>query len=673
MLNFLLSPLGFILVLALYAIGALEALIFYKNDRATGISSGIFATLGGLAGLVLSSAILLTGQTLSFNLQGLPLLNIAFNIDRLSAFFMAIISLIATVSSIYSLGYIKHYFGKYNIGTLGFFYNTFIAGLILVVTSGNALFFLIAWEIMSVASYFLVVYERHEEKNIRAGTLYFIMTHIGTACILLAFLLLYRATGSFDFSAMRAGSSAISPALANAVFVLALLGFGTKAGIVPLHIWLPAAHPAAPSHVSALMSGVMIKTGIYMFVRIFIGIMPFVPLWWGIVFLLIGASSAVLGVLYALAEHDIKKLLAYHSIENIGIILLGFGASLTFISLGHPLLATAALVAALYHTINHAVFKALLFLGAGVVVSATHTRNIEKYGGLWKYMPQTAFLFLIGSLAISALPPFNGFVSEWLTMQALFGGIATGTFGLKLFFGLMAGALALTGGLAAACFVKAFGVTFLARPRSAEIKQIKEASFSERFGMSILALSALLLGLFAGPFSRLLNEVVQSLQNTPLGKIIPLPLPISIDLSMFTIFTGLSISLIITYLFVRIFAGRQKISYGRTWDCGTDLGPRMEITATGFSRSIITVFKKILRPTRETATAYCDDKRCYFPKESTIHLELHDIYDSLIYRPLRSFLNLISEQTRKIQSGHINAYALYIFITLIGLLFYIAH
>ena len=371
--------------------------------------------------------------------------------------------------------------------------------MILVVTAQHALFFLLVWEIMSLTSYFLVIYERHEEENIKAGTLYFIMTHVGTAFILFAFLLLYRATGSFDFGAIGKGMAAASPFVRNAVFIFALIGFGAKAGIIPFHIWLPAAHPAAPSHVSALMSGVMIKTGIYMLARICWDMLPGPPpLWWGLLILIIGSISSLLGVLYALSEHDLKRLLAYHSIENIGIILLGLGSSLVFLSAGMKTLALLGLIAALYHTLNHATFKALLFLGAGAVIAETHTRNIEGYGGLIRVMPQTAFFFLVGSLAISALPPFNGFFSEWMTFQSLFLGVNSFNLATKMIFIAAIGALAFTGGLAAACFVKAFGVTFLARPRSEAATHAKESPLPLRIGMAALALLTLILGVFAG-------------------------------------------------------------------------------------------------------------------------------------------------------------------------------
>ena len=354
---------------------------------------------------------------------------------------------------------------------LAAFYNALLLATTLVFTASNAFFFLIAWEIMALTAYCLVSFEHEKSEDAHAGVLFFIMSHIGTGCLILGFLLLFQAAGGqspgdYAFDAFRTLGEKMSPGRRDAAFLLFLFGFGVKAGIVPLHIWLPEAHPVAPSNASALLSGVMIKTGIYGLTRVLFDFMGTPPNWWGVTILTIGTISAVLGVLYALMEHDLKRLLAYHSIENIGIILMGLGAALMFLHTHHPVLATLALIAGLYHTINHAIFKALLFLGAGAVLHATHTRNMEEMGGLIKRMPKTAFFFLIGAVAISALPPLNGFVSEWLTYQSLLQGFGTTDSLVRLMFPLSGAMLALTGALAAACFVKAFGITFLAQPRS---------------------------------------------------------------------------------------------------------------------------------------------------------------------------------------------------------------
>ncbi|MDO8558768.1 MAG: hydrogenase 4 subunit B [bacterium] len=662
---------GFLGLFISLGVGAVGSLIFRNNDRLSNWWGNLSAIAGSIFGIISSLSIITSGNIFSYNIPtSFPLLSVSLKVDALSAFFIFVISLISLFASIYAIGYVKHFYKKYNIGSLEFFYNIFIAGMMLVVSAHQALFFLISWEIMSAASYFLVIFERKEKENIKAGAIYFIMTHMGTAFIISLFLILYKFTGSFDFETIK-NSAALIPSLAlNTIFILGLIGFGAKAGIIPLHIWLPNAHPAAPSHVSALMSGVMIKTGIYMLIRLFWDMLPHDTFWWGIAVLIIGSVSSILGVLYALTEHDIKKLLAYHSIENIGIILLGFGSALTFYSLGLNSLAILGIIASLFHILNHAVFKALLFLGAGSVVSQTHTRNIEEYGGLIKLMPYTGLFFLIGSMAISALPPFNGFASEWLTFQALFQGMQTLNTVARGVFILAAGSLAFTGGLAAACFVKAFGITFLARPRSEKAKHAKESGISLRIGMAGLAILALLFGIFSGPISSLLSKIAGG-ESPLISENYGMQLKNGFaTVSMPAIFIILVLALASVVVAVFIAAGKRKIKNGITWDCGSDLSPRMEITSTGFARSIITIFGGILKPTRQTDVEYHDANMRYFPKFKNISLGINDVYSAYIYGPLEKTAEAIANAARKIQSGNINAYIFYIFIVLIALLLF---
>lgn len=680
MLEIITSPISFFLLLSLFSIGATGSLLFRKDDASANIWSSFFAVVGSLWGLLFAMTLIISGHTLTFVAGALPfpLLSLAFHIDMLSAFFIFIISLIALMCSIYGFGYVKHFYKKYNIGALGFFYNVFIASLLLVVSASNGIFFLISWEIMSISSYFLVVYDRNDENNVKAGSLYLIMTYVGTAFIILSFLLLYKYIGSFDFAVIKSSIALVPLSIKNAVFIFTLVGFGTKAGIIPFHIWLPAAHPAAPSHVSALMSGVMIKTGIFMMIRLFLDIFQPIPVWWGVVVLVIGAVSSLLGVLYALTEHDIKRLLAYHSIENIGIILLGVGSAMTFYSLNMPSLALLALLAALFHTLNHAIFKSLLFLSAGSVINEMHTRNMEEYGGLIKYMPQTTMFFLIGSMAISALPPFNGFFSEWLTFQALFQGIMQLSSSLQWIFIIAAGSLAFTGGLALACFVKAFGATFLARPRSSEVTHTKESTLSMRLGMGALALLSLLFGLFSGSVMSLLEKIGN---NFTIFKNTPTFVSVSSYQSL-TMGTGfarvsapaflillISVILLVVFIFRNIINKNQKVKIGATWDCGTNLTPRMEITATGFARSIVLIFQGILKPSIQHEVEYHDSESRYIPKSRTVILGVGNIYHSYFYQPLHTMINAVSLRTKKVQSGNINVYISYIFIALIIALF----
>lgn len=672
-----LSQITFFMALLFFASGAIASLGAWKNNSLANVLGNSFAILGALSGLASSFCIIILNSPFSLNMDSfLPLLSLSFHGDMLAGFFIGIISLIALVASLYAFGYVRHFYGTYSIGRLGFFYNMFLAGMMLVVVAHNAIFFLVAWEIMSVASYFLVIYEHKEKENMRAGTLYFIMTHLGTAFLTIAFLLLYGVIGSFDFSYIKEHLGTISPVMKNVIFLLALVGFGTKAGIIPLHIWLPSAHPAAPSHVSALMSGVMIKLGIYMMIRVFLDILMPLPLWWGLAVIVIGAISCLLGVLYALTEHDLKKLLAYHSIENIGIILLGLGSAMVFVSLHMPYLANLALVASLFHTVNHAIFKSLLFFAAGSVINQTHTRNIEEYGGLIKRMPQTALFFLVGALAISALPPFNGFFSEWMTFQTLFAGIRSLSISTQWVFIFAAGSLAFTGGLAAACFVKAFGIAFLARPRSEEATHAKESTMFLGGSMCVLAVLALGFGVFAGPISRLLSDVASSFTG-PGSAFSSSTASVTVgdgfaSLSMPLLFGALILALIVVFGAVGVIAGKRKVVTSRTWDCGTDLTPRMEISATGFSRSLITIFKGVLQPTQQTNIEYKDASIRYFPQASTVKLEIKDVYRMYLYNPLHALFLGISGYMKRIQGGNINMYVAYMFLMLLALLIFAA-
>ncbi|MFZ3031517.1 MAG: proton-conducting transporter membrane subunit [Candidatus Moraniibacteriota bacterium] len=677
------SPAGILFLITIFSLGAVGSLLFSHLFEDQGRRAGYFAhgsaLLGSLLAGLVAGNVLLSGQGISFSLPGVipGVLDFSFRLDGLSAFFLAIVSLLATAASLYGFSYQKHFYGKYSLGTFGFFYNLLIMSLMLVTMANQALFFLLAWECMSIASYFLIIYEYKKSESVQAGFLYFIMTHIGTICIMLAFFLAYQATGSFDFDVWRSLAGTVTGTTQLLIFLCVLLGFGIKAGIIPVHIWLPGAHAAAPTHVSALLSGVMIKTAIFMFIRFFFDFFPGAPLEWGLVFLVLGSISSLLGVLYALSEHDIKRLLAYHSIENIGIILLGLGAGITFFALGLETFALFALAAALYHTMNHAIFKALLFLGAGSVVASTGTRNMEAYGGLIRFMPYTAFFFLIGSLAISAFPPFNGFASEWLTFQALFVGIGSASVVVKTIFIFAISSLAFTGGLAAACFVKAFGTTFLARSRRVGERVVHESGISMLFAMGILAVLTLVLGVFSTVVIAALVAVIASiglidpltlqfpfsefvLAREQFANVLPLDLVATVLAVVFAFVTGLVI----------FFTRSRKITMGHTWDCGTPLTPRTEVTATSFSRALITIFRGILRPTKQTEVAYHDENMRYFIKSQEVKTTIGDPYREMLYRPLSKALDFIASRVRHVHGGNINVYILYVFLTLIALLFW---
>lgn len=667
---------GLPLAFSLYGVGALVSLVLYKRGEMSSLLAHACATLGGFIGLLWGLGVMFSGETMSFSLGSIGIASgvVQLQIDALSAFFITIISAVGLGASLYGIGYQKQFVTLYNLGSFGFFYNVFLASMVLVVTAGNAILFLFAWELMAIASYFLVVFDRKAESNIRAGTLYILISQIGAAFLLGAFLLLYAFTGSWDFEMIRASAGAIGLLPQSIILALALIGLSFKAGVIPLHVWLPEAHPAAPSHVSALMSGVMIKTAIFMMIRFFVDFFPGAHPYWGLLILGLGAVSALLGVLYALSEHDLKRLLAFHSVENIGIILLGLGASITFFSFGLVPAGIVCLIAALYHTVNHALFKALLFLSAGSVVHATGTRNMEEYGGLIKLMPWTAVFFLIGAVAISGLPPFNGFVSEWLTFQVLFAGIATLPLIAKIVFLVGASSLAFTGGLAAACFVKAFGVTFLARGRSEHAHHAHESDISMHAGMAFLAILIGLFGIAASTVTPILGHVAGSIvgfATESVGLTNPLQtlaLGGFSALSMTAIAGWITLGVLATYALTWFTSRKQKITRVRTWDCGAPLTPRMEITATGFSRSIIMIFRGILRSTLQTETEYHDAISRYFPRSKRVELSVPNFYHLYIYEPAVTLVEAMASRVRKIQTGNLNTYLLYLFVTLIVLL-----
>lgn len=678
MFSFLINNSFIFLILFLLA-GAFGALIFAKNKGLCNIISCSAASIASIFGAIIALNIIFTGKSIAFSLpQFIPYFKINFFVDNLAAFFILIISIVAAASSIYAIEYAKEYFGKYNIGVLGFLYNIFILSLFLVVSAGNILWFLIVWELMSVSSYFLVIYEYDKEENQQAGFLYFIMTHIGAALISLAFLLLYKYSGSLNFTDLNNIGAVLPGAAKDAVFLLAFLGFGSKAGIVPLHIWLPAAHPAAPSHISSLMSGVMLKIAIYGLIRVIFSFLGASVLWWGILIISIAAISAILGVLYALAEQDIKRLLAFSSVENIGIILIGIGGAMIFSAAGLKSLAAIALIGGMLHAFNHALFKSLLFLGAGSIIKNSHTRNMERLGGLAKLMPYTALFFLIGAVSISALPLFNGFVSEWLVFQSLFASVSLSGLALKIFFAIIIAILALTSALAAACFIKAFGITFLAMPRSERAAHAQEAGWPIRFGMGILAILCVIFGIYPFPVINLLNgvasellrnQLIPNLANTNTFFITPFQNEFS---SFSPIWTGVLVLgiILIACALERILGGKIKKRIYNTWDCGSRLNPRMQYTAAAFSKPIEMIFKNIYRSREKIDTNYYNDGTKYFAKQMKYEAALTEIYGKYLYSPIADTIVFFSKEMRRIQYGNVHIYLLYIFITLIALLLF---
>jgi len=535
---------------------------------------------------------------------GLPWIGGHVRLGTLSGFFLVVVGLGSAASSLFALGYGSHESQPQRVLP---FYPLFLAGLALVVIADDAFIFLFAWELMSIASWALVLAHHRESGNTRAALVYLLMASFSGLALLLAFGLLAGSAGSYAFDAMRAAHPA--PWVAALALILALIGTGSKAGIVPLHVWLPLAHPAAPSHVSALMSGVMTKVAVYGFIRIVFDLLG-VPDWWaGVLVLALGGITAVLGVLYALMEHDLKRLLAYHTVENIGIIFIGLGLALAFNANGLHAAAALALTAALFHVFNHSVFKSLLFFGSGAVLTATGERDMEKLGGLIHRMPQTAFCFLVGCAAISALPPLNGFVSEWLTFQAILLHPNLPQWGLKIAIPADGALLALSAALAAACFVKAFGVSFLGRPRSTAAAQAREVDRWSLAAMFVLAAICLLAGIFPGAVIDALAPVAQALTGAHMPSQIGLDwltiVPVAQSRSSYNgllVFVFIAASASLMAWAIHRFAS-HAVRRAPAWDCGfPDPSPMTQYTAGSFAQPIRRVFGTVVFRAHETVT-----------------------------------------------------------------------
>jgi hydrogenase-4 component B len=655
--------------------GAAGALVVRSARGVRGLTAA-GAILGSAAGLALALDALVRGTELQLDIP--QLLGIAggvgLRLDRLGAFFLLVVEVVAVPAALFGGSYARAYDDAPGARLVGVMLNLFLLTLGLVPLADNVLTFLLLWEAMSVTSYFLVLTESDRREARQAGLWYLAMAHGGLVLVMAALLLVAAGAPSTGFADLRATAATLPGSTRNAVFVLALLGFGSKAGLVPLHVWLPLAHPAAPSHVSALMSGVMIKMGVYGILRVTLDLLGGGPPWWGGVILAAGGVSALLGVLYALMEHDIKRLLAYHSVENIGIICLGIGAGLMFGSYGLTPLALVGLVAGLYHTLNHACFKGLLFLGAGAVVHATHTRNMEELGGLVKSMPRTALCFLVGAAAISGLPPLNGFVSEWLVFQALLGGPRLPHPELGLIMAFAVGMLALTSGLAAACFVKAFGITFLAIPRSEHAARAHEVPLPMQLAMGALAVACGVLGVGCTLVVPGLQGVVAGLGDMPAtlpGTMPRLTLEVPGTVGVIApaaLAAGLGLVPGVLLVAFRLGAADRRRRVGETWGCGrVGQTPRMEYTATAFAEPLRRVFAELYRPTEDLSIDFHPESR-YFVQSIAYRSGVQPWLERLLYPPVVAVLRRTALRVRWLQAGSLHLYLLYLSLALVGLL-----
>ena len=630
----------------------------------------IYGTCAGASAVGLGAAVLsLTGGLSSAPMVlplGLPWIGAHFRIDGLAAFFLVIVNLGGAAASLYGLGYGRHEHAPHRVLP---FFPAFLAGMNLVVMADDAFTFLLSWEFMSLASWALVLAHHREAANARAAYVYLLMAGFGTMALLLAFGLLAGPGGAYAFASIREADH--TPAVAALALVLMLVGAGSKAGLAPLHVWLPLAHPAAPSHVSALMSGVMTKVAIYGFIRIVFDLLG-EPAWWSSVLLLaLGGATAVLGILHALMETDLKRLLAYSTIENIGVIFAGLGLSLAFEANGMGWAAALALVAALFHVFNHSLFKSLLFFGAGAVLTATGQRDMDRLGGLIHRMPATSLAFLVGCVAISALPPFNGFVSEWMIFQAILQSPSLPGWGLKIMVPAVGGLLALAAALAAACFVRAFGVVFLGRPRTTVAERANEVDRFSLAAMAILAALCLLAGILPGFVIDALSPVTAGLVGGTMPEQHLLPwlsiVPIGESRSSYNgllVFAFIAASASIAAFAIHRLASRA-IRRAPAWDCGfPDPSPATQYTASSFAQPIRRVFG---------ATAFAARDHVDMPAPGELRpghfsVTMKDrIWDGL-FEPLATGVGAVADRLNRFQFLTIRRYLGLVFAALVLLL-----
>ncbi len=581
-------------------------------------------------------------------------------IDGLSAFFLVPVFLVSLLGNIYGLGYWKQTEHPQNGRRLRVFYGTLTAGMALQLIARDGILFLFGWEIMGLSTFFLIMTEDQEKDVQEAGWIYLVVTHTATLCLFGIFALLRAGSGSFLIAPLE--PDALTPGVATAIFVLSLVGFGSKAGIMPLHIWLPSAHAVAPSHVSAIMSGVNIKVATYGLIRV-MSLMPAPPLAWGAIVLALGVVSGVLGVALAIGQHDLKRLLAYHSIENIGIIVIGLGLALIGRSIGREDLVILGLGGCLLHVWNHALFKALLFLSAGSIIHSVHTREIDHMGGLAKSMPWTSLCFVVGSVAICGLPPLNGFVSEFLIYLGLFGTLTNGAGRTFAGGSFAAPALALIGALAVACFVKVYGAIFLGTPRSEHARHAHEAPLSMIGPMSVLVGCCFLIGLAPRRVAPMLASGISAWApslNEPGSRLVSLA-PLNWITTMGLLLVA---ALMLAGSLLRFQVARAPVASGATWGCGyLAPTPRMQYTSSSFAQMLVGMFAWVLRP-----RTHGPEELPLFPRQANFHSEVPDAVLDEAVLPFFHFTARLFSAFRVFQQGNIQAYLLYIFLALIILL-----
>ncbi len=653
------------IVAAWLAVGAL-GLPLLRNSR---LVAGLLFPLGALLGLALCGvalAALFAAPQEAVLPIGLPGLPFHFRLDALSAFFLAVIGAAVGGVSFFAAGYFRRPHGA-PPGLLCLEYHVFAAAMALVVVADDAYAFMVMWETMALSSFFLVTADDRVAEIRRAGYLYLLIAHLGAIALLLCFGVLQARSGDYGFASMRAQH--LSPFWGSLAFLLALFGFGAKAGLIPLHVWLPEAHPAAPSPVSALMSGVMLKTALYGFLRVTYDLVGMQLWWWGALALGLGLVTALMGVVFAAVQVDMKRLLAYSSIENIGLLFAAIGLSLLFSAYGMRPVAALALTAALYHVASHALFKSLLFVGTGAVLHATGERNLGRLGGLMRAMPWVAWATLVGALASAGLPPLGGFVSEWLLLQSfLFAPGLPNSF-LNMLIPVVAALIALVAALAGYTMVKFFGVVFLGRPREQKLRQAHDAGSWERLGMLLLVAGCVVLGLAPVAVVQAIDPVTSLLVGSGLGSTATSPwllVPVDVELASYgpaVFLAGVAAACLVAFALVRaLYHGRVRRA--PFWDCGFPWqGSRMQDTAEGFGQPIRQIFEPAFRMERELPSP--------FDRAPRYRVAVGDHFWHWLYLPVAAAVERTARFIGLLQQGRISLYLLYSFVTVIGVLVWV--
>ena len=644
--------------------------------RARVPAAAVLTASACIAAFAAAARVLASGGTVTArSAEILPLTGVTLSLDPLGAVFVITTAVVGVAASCYNVGYAAHGSGTGSRAAAALL-PLFITSLLLVPAAASIATFMAAWELMALSSLLLLLTGHRRREARDAAQWYAVMTHAGAAAILVAFVLIGAHAGSQSFAAIRLAAGGVSPAIRSLAFVLALAGFASKAGAVPLHVWLPRAHPEAPSPVSALMSGAMVNLGIYGIVRTGDGLLGRGELWWWLAVAGLGVASALFGGIQAAASSDLKRLLAYSTVDNMGLVLIGVGAAGALAVRGHRVLAALAMIAALFQLINHSAFKGCLFLAAGSVQHAAGTRDLDSLGGLLRRLPVTATLFGIGALSICALPPFSGFASEWLLLQGFLRGFAAHSAATAT--ALLAGvaALALTGGLTAAAFVKAFGIGFLGQPRTAAAAAASESHPAMVAGTALLAVPCLVLGVIPGAVVPLLARAA----GTALGQIPPDPLRAGAGLAIAgstdviqpaLLAVALLAGLVLAWALARLRAP-ARARRAEAWGCGRELQtPRMQYTATSFAEPLQRVFDDVLRPDRDLDVSHLAESR-YFEQAVTYRSRIDDGIERGLYRPLTVLVQRWGEAARKAQNGSLHRYLGYGFAALVVVLVVLA-